>query len=277
MDDDPLDLPGPSLLPPVASPGVGLIETIRVAGADWFAMWRSRVRPTRMVAVVGLVAIALGVGWYTLLRPAPASFDEQLPQGVPPGVSSGTSGSSGVSAGTAVDGPAVPGAPGGVSTTLPSGLVIDVSGAVRHPGLVHLGAGARVADAVAAAGGVAAGADLERLNLAAAVADGERVFVPRVGEPSIPDAVNGDGAPSGAAGPTGGGDRASGTVPVAPVDLNSATAAELDALPGVGPATAAAIIRFRTQHGSFGSVDDLLQVPGIGPAKLSALRPHVRV
>ena len=145
-------------------------------------------------------------------------------------------------------------------------LVVDVAGAVTRPGLVRLRPGSRVADAVTAAGGPAADAALVGVNQARLLDDGEQVRVPRVGEPTPP-------APppaSGSAGPTGGG-------PAAPVDLNRATAAELDSLPGVGPATAAAIITWRQENGGFRVVDDLLDVPGIGSARLERLRPHVRV
>jgi competence protein ComEA len=138
-------------------------------------------------------------------------------------------------------------------------LVVDVAGAVVRPGLVRLQPGARVADLVAAAGGPAPDADLDQVNLAARPADGDRVYVPRRGE--TPPPVASSGAPASRAGP---------------VDLNSATVEQLDALPGVGPATAQAILEFRRRHGRFRSVQDLLQVSGIGPAKLATLRPLVR-
>jgi competence protein ComEA len=147
------------------------------------------------------------------------------------------------------------------ATTAPAGdLVVDVAGAIVRHGVVRVGAGSRVGDALAAAGGPSADADLDQVNLAARVSDGERVYVPRRGE-AVP--------PPQAAAP--GSDAKPG-----PVDLNTATADQLDTLPGVGPATASAIIEYRTRHGRFRSVDDLLDVPGIGPAKLASLRPRVR-
>ena len=146
-----------------------------------------------------------------MVRSPPAPVDEQLPRGVPPGITSGAPDPS--AAGSAA-----------APTTVVATLVVDVGGAVARPGLVRVGRGARVADVVAAAGGAT------------------------------------HGSPG-----------------AAPVDLNSATAEQLDALPGVGPATAAAIVAYRTQHGPFRSVDELLQVHGIGPAKLAALRSKVRV
>jgi len=151
-------------------------------------------------------------------------------------------------------------------TTEAAVAVVHVAGAVRAPGVYELAAGARVVDAVEAAGGLAAGADAARLNLAAPVADGERVYVTAVGEE--PPAAAGP-SPSGAGGEAG---SSSG-----PVDLNTADAAALEALPGVGPATAAAILEHRERIGRFSSVEQLLDVPGIGEAKLAALRDLVRV
>jgi competence protein ComEA len=134
------------------------------------------------------------------------------------------------------------------------GLVVDVEGAVRRPGLVHLSPGSRVADAVARAGGTTRLADRSAVNLAAPVSDGQQVVVPRRGsEGSAP--AGADGAP------------ASG-----PLSLSSATAEQLDALPGVGPVTAQKIVDYRTQHGAFHSVDELDAISGIGPARIADLR-----
>jgi competence protein ComEA len=141
----------------------------------------------------------------------------------------------------------------------PAALFVDVVGAVRRPGLYRLRDGARVADAVARAGGTTGKAQIELLNLAARVADGEQVVVPRRGA--------GGSAPVAAA--------SGGAVPSGPVHLNSATIDELDALPGVGPVTAQKIVDYRQQHGGFRSVDELDAVPGIGPARLENLRELV--
>jgi competence protein ComEA len=135
-------------------------------------------------------------------------------------------------------------------------LFVDVVGAVRRPGLYRLRDGARVADAVARAGGTTGKAQIELLNLAARVADGEQVVVPRRG--------SGGSAPVPAGAASG--------APSGPVHLNSATIEQLDALPGVGPVTAQKIVDYRQQHGGFKSVDDLDAVPGIGPARLENLR-----
>jgi competence protein ComEA len=132
-------------------------------------------------------------------------------------------------------------------------VVVDVVGAVRLPGLHSLAPGTRIADAVAAAGGATAKADLALVNLAAPLADGEQIVVP----------VRGAAQASAAAG---------GAAPTAPLDLNTATAEQLDGLPGVGPATAAKIIAFRLAHGSFHSVEELDAVPGIGPARIEQLK-----
>jgi competence protein ComEA len=132
-------------------------------------------------------------------------------------------------------------------------LIVDVTGAVRRPGLVHLAQGTRVADALAAAGGATAKADTGLVNLAAPLADGEQVVVPSRGA-------------AGAAAPAGP------DAPPAPVNLNTATVEQLDALPGIGPATAAKIVDFRQEHGFFHSVEELDAVPGIGPARIEQLK-----
>jgi competence protein ComEA len=158
------------------------------------------------------------------------------------------------------------------TTVAATELIVNVVGAVRAPGVVRVDAGARVVDAIAAAGGADADADLVRLNLAAPVADGARIAVPKVGEPAPaldPAAVSGGGG-----GGSGGGGPTDST---GPINLNTATAAELEELPGIGPATAAAIVSDRDAHGPFASVDDLSRVRGIGPAKLEQLADLVTV
>ncbi len=142
-------------------------------------------------------------------------------------------------------------------------LVVHVAGAVRRPGLYRLREGSRVADAVARAGGATAQADTAAVNLAAPLADGIQVLVPsRVAGAAGATAATGAGGSAAAAG----GLR---------VSLSSATLAELDALPGVGPVTAQKILDYRAAHGGFSSVDDLDAIPGIGPARLEQLRDLV--
>jgi competence protein ComEA len=135
-------------------------------------------------------------------------------------------------------------------------LVVDVAGAVRRPGLYRLRDGSRVADAIEVAGGATPKAFLEALNLAAPLADGQQVLVPR----KVP---GGAPAASGAAAAAG------------PVSLSAATLEQLDTLPGVGPVTAQKILDYRTAHGAFRSVEELDAVPGIGPATIEELRELV--
>ena len=150
-------------------------------------------------------------------------------------------------------------------------MIVHVSGDVARPGVVSLQADARVHDAVEAAGGANDSADLDRVNLAAPVVDGERIHVPAVGEDE-PVLV-----PSVRPAPATNANSAGATPTAIVVDLNRAGQSELEALPGVGPATAIAIVETRDQRGPFLSVDELLEVDGIGPAKLEQLRAHVRV
>jgi competence protein ComEA len=158
----------------------------------------------------------------------------------------------------AIRDPSMPGPSTSVATTSAAGprITVHVAGFVSTPGLVELPDGSRVADAVAAAGGMLPGAAVDSINLAALLVDGQQVVVPGPGEGSASVGVD-----------------ASETT----VHLNSATAAELDALPGVGPVIAERIVAFRDENGPFQSVDDLLGVPGIGEAKLADLRDMVQV
>jgi competence protein ComEA len=139
---------------------------------------------------------------------------------------------------------------------------VHVTGAVRRPGVYSIPSWARLDRAVKRAGGPSPGADLEGVNLAAKVADGQQVVVPRRG--ALAPAVAGAGAGPGAA-------------PSAPISLNTATPDQLDQLEGVGPATAQKILDWRKQHGGFRSVDDLKQITGIGPKKFAALKDKVRM
>jgi len=141
-------------------------------------------------------------------------------------------------------------------TATPRPLRVYVSGAVRRPDVYSLPPDAIVKDALLAAGGPAAGADLDRLNLAQPLADGQQVHVPRQGEAGLP-------SPAGPATRAGTGGL---------IDVNHAGAAALESLPGIGPSLAAAIVAYREAHGPFLSVDALLDVPGIGPATLDKIR-----
>ena len=151
-------------------------------------------------------------------------------------------------------------------------VVVDVAGAVARPGVVTLDDGARVEDALAAAGGVIDGADLRGVNRAARLSDGQRVYVPLDGEatPAISDPFGGAGS---------GLDAGGGSALDAPqlVNINSAGADELDALPGVGPATARAIVEDREANGPFAMPEDLMRVSGIGEKKFAKLKSSICV
>lgn len=155
--------------------------------------------------------------------------------------------------------PATPSATETVITT-----VVHVAGQVVRPGIVRLSPGSRVVDALEAAGGPLADADLAAINLARPVVDGEQVFVPRPGEavPAVSGPDGGDGTASGGDGP---------------IDLNAADTAALDTLPGVGPVLAERIIAWRAEHGRFTSVDELGEVSGIGEKLLGQIRDRVMV
>jgi competence protein ComEA len=153
-----------------------------------------------------------------------------------------------------------------VAAPAPQRVVVHVVGAVRHPGLYRLRDGSRVADAVRRAGGASRRADLGGLNLAAPLVDGAQILVPR----RIPVASG-----SATGGPSASPPAAGGSALLQKVSLATATAEQLDELPGVGPVTAQKILDYRTEHGFIRSVDDLDAVPGIGPARIEQLRDLV--
>ncbi len=166
-----------------------------------------------------------------------------------------------------------PAAPGSTPATAGEGLLVHVVGAVSAPGVVEIPTGSRVADALSAAGGATAEAGLAGINLARPIVDGEQLVVPTLAELAAggppPGAAPGEGAPApGAPGAAGGGD---GTL-----SLNAASAAELESLPRIGPALAGRIVSWRDTNGPFVSVDDLLDVPGIGVKTLDGFRDQVR-
>lgn len=169
--------------------------------------------------------------------------------------------------------PAAEAAPAAPPTPVPA-VTIHVAGAVAHPGLYRLAPGSRVADGLAAAGGSLARADLDRLNLAARLVDGQRVAVPRRGEPSVAAAAAGS---DGAMDDDPGAGAGAGAGPPEPIDLNTAGLAALDSLPGIGPATARSILEERARRGGFHSPRDLLRIPGFGEARFGRLKDRVRV
>jgi competence protein ComEA len=141
-------------------------------------------------------------------------------------------------------------------------VVVDVAGAVSDPGVYRLPAGARVNDAIQRAGGATARAEIDSINLAARLTDGQQVVVP--------ERLNGSSAT--AASSTGG----TGMDPAAPINIGTASVDALDTIEGIGPVTAQKIVEFRDQHGGISSVDQLDQIDGIGPATMDALRSRLQ-
>jgi competence protein ComEA len=159
--------------------------------------------------------------------------------------------------------------PSASTTSVATMLVVAVEGKVRHPGLVRLPAGSRIADAIDAAGGAEPGTDLSFVNLAQKVVDGELIVIGVTPPPGV--GATG-GVDSSGVGGSGGAAQ-----PGAPINLNTATEADLETLPGIGPALAQRIIDYRTQHGAFRSVDELRNVSGIGDAKFAEVKDLVTV
>ncbi|MCS7209475.1 MAG: ComEA family DNA-binding protein [Fimbriimonadales bacterium] len=151
-------------------------------------------------------------------------------------------------------------------------LVVHVSGAVKKAGVYRLARDSRVVDAIEQAGGATASADLNALNLAEPLTDGQKVHVPRKGE--TPPSASAAAASTVPSARTTSPPKAT---PKFPIDLNTATAEQLEAIPGIGPVLAQRIVEYRNTHGKFHSVDDLLEVQGIGPKRLENMRPYVTV
>ena len=214
--------------------------------------WVAFIGPQRIVAGCCTAVLLGGIAWFVLM-PSPVPIDAYVPRV------------------TTVSATSTP--------VSPAIITVHVAGAVKSPGVYRLPSSARVVDAVASAGGALRSADLESINLAQTITDTEQIYIPikKVSRPRIttaprlrPQRTTPTTAPT-----TNGG--SAGTQPTRLINLNTATASELDSLTGVGPSTAKAIIAYRTKKGSFSKVEDLLNVPGIGPAKLAALRDQVTV
>lgn len=208
------------------------------------ARWDPGPGGARSLWIAGLGAALLLVGWTWSDRPDVDPAPAPTP-----------------AAETLSDGTTAP--PVGEASQTAAAVVVSVVGPVVRPGLVTLPAGSRVADAVAAAGGLLPDADPASVNLAAIVPDGAQIVV---GVPGAAVGSDGGGVPAGSAFGPGG-----------RVDLNAATAEDLDALPGIGPVLAQRIVDHRTRHGPFRSVDQLDDVPGIGPAIAAELADVVTV
>ena len=224
-------------------------------GARWSVGASAAVAALVLVCVVALAAA---------VRTAQAAPGVPVPARAEPSATASPAGPSPSVSPSASKGAAASGPPPGSATA--GEVVVHVVGAVAAPGLVRLPAASRVADALEATGGAAPDADLTRVNLARLLVDGEQVVVPRPGDPvaitPVPSTASG-----GAAGSPAG----------TPVDLNTATLEQLDALPGIGPVLSQRILDFRGEHGRFTSVAELGEVSGIGDAVLADLEPLVRV
>jgi competence protein ComEA len=220
---------------PVLDPGTGSAPPTKIAAlrARVAELLRFHPREVSALVVLGLLLL-IGAGLaYARARPAAAVAP-------PSGVSAQSSSAE----------------PSTAATT----IVVHVVGAVRHPGVYDFTQGARVVDAVRAAGGFAAGADEQAVNLARALVDGEQIVVLKKGEAPPPAASGGGGATQGAT-----------------VNINSATEADFENLPGIGPVLAQKIVDYREQHGPFRSVQDLMKVSGIGQKKFESLQAYVTV
>ena len=241
---------------PITESGILKRPSLSEAGREPFA-WRAfgakfrawRQDPRVILGALVTLAIVGGYAWLQL----------GTPHGVPSSLSSSTSiASPGASK---VGGSRESSLTGSGVTS--AKVVAHVAGAVVTPGIVTLREGQRVVDAIGATGGARPDADVDQLNLAARVADGERIFVPVRGAPII------------AAANSGGAGVGSSSSPSGPIHLNSATSAELETLPGIGPSLAGAIMKLRVDRGGFRSVGDLRDVPGIGDARFAQLEALV--
>jgi competence protein ComEA len=223
---------------------------------------RVALGPPQVTVLALLVALGLAVTCWWVVRGSPSEIP--APAVMTPGVATASSAPlmTGEPSGAAGSAGTVDPTTAGVTDPATAGSVtVDVAGKVRRPGIAVLDSGSRVVDALKAAGGARSGVDLSGLNLARVLVDGEQILV---GEPA-PVGLAASAVPS--AGAPGG--------PL--VNLNTASQGELEALPEIGPVTAQAILAWRTEHGGFTSVDELLEVDGIGDATLGQLAPYVTV
>ena len=244
--------------------------------------WHARAfdpgrRGVAVLAGLALLGAAGGAWYFVTARPVPKSAAGSTAAATAPVGSAVTAGSAASGSPPEQLAAALSGWPSpSASASVAAPIVVDVVGKVVSPGVVELPAGARIRDAVEAAGGALPGTDLTALDLASRLSDGQEIFV-GIPPPSGAAAQAGGGVIGGnPAGSDDGGSGSGGSGP-ATVDVNNATLAELETLPGVGPVLAQHILDWRTQHGRFAAVTQLQQVPGIGPSKYAALAAKVRV
>jgi competence protein ComEA len=239
--------PAPEPAPAVPVPGRHAARRRRDPGSVLPETLRGRVLlgPAQLAVVALLVAVGLAVTAWWVVTSDPAPVDDLAAAPV----------------GAASTVPLLDEAQPATASAAPATVTVDVAGKVRRPGITVLDSGARVVDALEAAGGVRGGVDVAGLNLARVLVDGEQILV---GVPPVPGVAASAPTPSG--GP-----------PAVLVNLNTADATQLDSLPEVGPVTAESILSWREEHGGFASVDELLEVDGIGEATLARIAPHVTV
>ena len=223
------------------------------ARVKWFGV-------SRLVGSVASVVLVAGAGWWLVQVPPPPP---EAALEFAPSLTSMPVVSKSVTAGDALP---------DSNVVVPQFLTVHVAGAVKSPGVYRLRQGARVNDGVEKAGGATTSADLDSVNLATLVNEGEQIYIPKRGEKprtitSRPQLSVGDA----------GTNRVTGEVTARVININLASATQLEQLPGVGPATAKAIVAYREKNGAFNTVEDLLKVRGIGPAKLSEILPRASV
>jgi competence protein ComEA len=279
-DDDVADWPvDQEPVRPQTRPDDTRLGMLRGAWEQRFGGWTfSR---SHLIVIVVIVGLGLGLAGWSVLRARPVA----LASGTSSGGATSMAGTVAPSEGPSTSPAPAPasGSQGSPTATAASSaapmIKVHVMGAVKHPGVVQLPLGARVQDGLDRAGGCRRTAELGDLNLAQPLADGQQIFVARSGGHSeVRDPITSSGGGSSGGGSSGGGSSGSGTSGVTqPINLNTATADQLDQLPGIGPVTAQKIISWRDQHGGFTDVEELQEIEGIGPKTFADLAQLVTV